>query len=418
LFLAFPDDGVGAPTDFEGHVYGFDGNAGPHLLQDYTLGTHSPATGTGAAADPFTQTTTYSVDAGEPVAKITQTTTYVNGEQRFSTTWTVENLSGAALKYKALAAADLFIDSSDVGTGVFTQGPPRFIGGTNADTGRSGGFVEAGAPSPPWSAYEALTYDDPEVGVWAKVQKAAESEDRSFEEKVVGEPVDNAAGVEWDDQTLPAVGDPISYSLITRSSLPAALQITPPNAGSPQGVPIAFTATARDTDGTPFAGKSLRFTIVGANPLAGASTIDAAGNATVVDPGTNAGADTVIAFVDLNNNGTREPAEPQASALGTFVDKIAPSCKVAVSGDRAVAGGQGKPLVITVNCDSPATVSAATTLTIKPKASKSAATAKKTKRKKAKKIKLKPVTSTVAPGQATPVSVKIPKSVAKKYAGR
>ena len=180
-------------------------------------------------------------------------------------------------------------------------------------------------------------------------------------------------------------------------------------------MPITFTATAKDTEGTPYSGKTLRFTIVGANNLSGSSVIDAAGNATVVDPGTNAGADTVIAYVDLNNNGTREDREPQASALGTFIDNIAPSCTVKVQGDRPVAGGQGKPLVITVNCDSPATVTSATTFVVRlPKANSTAAVARKRK----KRIRLKPVTATIAPGQATAVKIKVPKKVARKYAGR
>lgn len=125
----------------------------------------------------------------------------------------------------------------------------------------------------------------------------------------------------------------------------------------------------------------------------------------------------MIAFVDLNGNGTREPAEPRASALGTFVDNIPPACKVTVSGDRPVAGGQGKPLVITVNCDSPATVTAATTFTIAlPKKAKTSTVASAPRRKK--KIKLKPVRATMAPGQATPVKIKVPKKVARKYGGR
>jgi hypothetical protein len=410
FFLAFPDDG-GAVLPFENKVYGFQGSAGPFGLEDYTVGVQSPVTGSGAAADPFTQVTTYSVDTGTAVAELTQTTAYVNGEQRFRTTWAVKNVSGNPLSYKALAAADFYFEGSDVGTGVFTQGPPRFIGGTNADTGRSGGFVEADAPSPAWSAYQALPYGNTPTDVWGKVEGAAASSAASFDNSVVGESVDNAGGVEWDAQTL-APGSTNTYALITRSALPAALQLTPPNAGSPQGVPIPFTATAKDTEGTPFSGKALRFTIVGANPLSGSSTIDAAGNATVVDPGTNAGADTVIAFVDLNNNGTREPAEPQASALGTFVDNIAPSCKVSVSGDRPVAGGQGKPLVITVNCDSPATVTSSTTFVVRlPTAGTSAVASRK------KRIRLKPVITTVAPGQATKVKIKVPRKVARKYAG-
>jgi hypothetical protein len=418
FFLAFPDDGALPDQPYEGLVFGFDGAAGPGGLAGYTPVSQSPVTGSGALADPFTQTTVYTVgDDLDVVAEVTQTTTYVNGEQRFVTTWVVENSSAGPIAYKALAAADFYFEGSDVGTGVFTQGPPRFIGGTNADTGRSGGFVETGAPSPPWSAYQALAYGSAENEVWGKVEAAALSAAQSFDNTVVGEPVDNAGGVEWDGQTL-AAGESRTYSLITRSALPAALQINPPNAGSPQGVPITFTATAKDTEGTPFAGKALRYTIVGVNPLSGTATIDAAGNATIVDPGTNAGADTVIAFVDLNNNGAREPAEPQASALGTFVDNVAPACKVSVSGDRPVAGGQGRPLVISVNCDSPATVTTATTFTVTVRRRAGTSALASAPRTRKKRIRLKPVSAVVAPGQATKVKIKVPKKVARKYAGK
>ena len=107
FFLAMRD-GVTPP------VYGFDGSAGPHGLTDYTL--------------------------------VSQTTTYVNGTQQFTVRWDVQNASGGTVHFKALAAADFFFEGSDRGTGIFTQGPPRFIGGTNADTGRSGGFAEILGP--------------------------------------------------------------------------------------------------------------------------------------------------------------------------------------------------------------------------------------------------------------------------------
>jgi hypothetical protein len=219
-----------------------------------------------------------------------------------------------------------------------------------------------------------------------------------------------------------------------RTALPAALQFDQTNAGAPQGVPITFTVTAKDTADNPFAGKRLVSAITGANPGAQSAVIGADGKATVTDPGTNAGPDTIVSFIDLNGNGTREPNEPQGSALATFVDKTPPTCKVAVSGDRPVgSGGQGKPLTITVNCDSTATVSTASSLTIQPatpkatpkkKATRSAAAAKAKKKpkKKAKKpkkvvVKLAPTTATVAPGQALPVAVIVPASLNKKYPG-
>ena len=170
----------------------------------------------------------------------------------------------------------------------------------------------------------------------------------------------------------------------------------------------------------PYAGRTLRYTITGANPATGSATLDPAGSAVITDPGTNAGPDTVVAFVDFNNNGTREVAEPQASALATFVDSVPPTCTVKVSGDRpGGSGGAGKPLIISVNCNEASTVTVQTSLT--PRSSRTrAATVDKKKPKKKKKvtIKLKTATVTVLPGQKVPVALKLSSAVRKKYAGK
>ena len=78
---------------------------------------------------------------------ISQITTYVNGSQEFRVRWIVHAMGGT-VHFKAIAAADFFFEGSDRGTGIYTQGPPQFIGGTNADTGASGGFVEVPSSSP------------------------------------------------------------------------------------------------------------------------------------------------------------------------------------------------------------------------------------------------------------------------------
>jgi hypothetical protein len=207
-----------------------------------------------------------------------------------------------------------------------------------------------------------------------------------------------------------------------RNAVPALLQLTPSSAGSPLGVPVNVSATAVNPDGVPYAGRSLKYTITGANPGGGALTLDGNGQATISDPGANAGADTIVAFVDFNNDGARQAAEPQASSLATFVDSIAPSCKVKVSGDRpGGSGGAGKPLKITVSCNESATVTVATTLRIARKQARkaSADTAKKKKKKKKPiRIRLKTSTKVVAPGASVPVRITISKKVRRKYAGR
>ena len=414
FFLAFP---VGIPGSATPVVYGFTGRAGPDGLTDYAPVSKGAPTGTGTSASPRTQVTTY--DAGP--LRVTQTTTYVDGTSQFRMRWAVHNNAGVPVRFKALAGADFYFDGSDRGTGIYVNGPPRFIGGTNADSGNSGGFSEVtGAPStsPPWSAYQALPYGGGTGEIWGEIQTAAATSTATFDNSVVGTPVDNAGGVEWDQYAvtgLPANGDRV-FELIAKSAVPQPLQLTPPNAGSPRGVPINFTATAKNTEGVPYAGQTLRYRIVGANPGSGSVGLNAAGSAIITDPGTVAGADTVIAYVDFNKNGTREPAEPQASALGTFVDKIAPSCKVKVSGDRPGGGGAGKPLVISVNCNEPAQVKVSTTLT--PLGAASARADAAARRKRRRPIRLKSVTKTVQPGKSVPLKLKIPKSVRRKYAGK
>jgi hypothetical protein len=403
-------------------VFGFDGNAGPHGTTDYTVGSQGAVTGSGTAADPLTQVTVYRTAASNGL-EVTQTTTYVNGSQFFTLKWVVRNTSATtAARFKAFAAADFFFDGSDRGTGIYTQGPPQFIGGTNADTGNSGGFAEVPGTTA-WSRYQALAYGSADNEVWGKINGAASSPNPTFDDTVVGEQVDNAGGVEWDQYAttgLPANAS-ATFSLVARSAVPSALQINPPNAGSPKGVPINFTVGAFDTNGTPYAGKTIRYAITGVNatPTTLTATVGPDGNAVITDPGTNAGADTVVAFLDFNNNGTREPAEPQASALATFVDNVPPTCKVKVSGDRpGGSGGAGKPLVITVNCNEASTVTIQTTLTPRSSRSRAATVDKKKKAKKKVTIKLKTSTVTVLPGQKVPVSLKLSSAVRKKYAGK
>ena len=324
-----------------------------------------PVTGSGTAADPLKQDTIYRT--GPAGLLVTQTTSYVNGSQFFTVRWVVTNTDMSAAHFKAFAAADFFFDGSDRGTGIYTQGPPQFIGGTNADTGNSGGFAEVPGTTP-WSRYQALEYGDGPNEVWGKIEGAAASTDPTFDNTVVGEQVDNAGGVEWDQYATGAGlanNATATFSLVARSAVPSALQINPPNAGSPKGVPINFTVGAFDTNGTPYAGRTIRYAITGANatPTTRTATVGPDGNAVITDPGTNAGADTVVAFLDFNNNGTRQAAEPQASALATFVDSVPPTCSVKVSGDRpGGSGGAGKPLIITVNCNEPSTVTVQTTL--------------------------------------------------------
>src|SRR4051794_34938546 len=99
LFLAFP-----APT---GKVYGFPVTSFLSGITGYTNLSQGGVTGAGPVADPLTQATSYQAPG---LARVTQTTEYVNGSQEFRVGWVVQNISGAALHFKALAAADFFFE--------------------------------------------------------------------------------------------------------------------------------------------------------------------------------------------------------------------------------------------------------------------------------------------------------------------
>jgi hypothetical protein len=402
FFLAFPS------TE---KVYGFTGNAGPFGLEEYAPFLQPPVSGSGTAADPLKLVRVYDAFSG---LEVTQTTTYVNGAQEFRVRWEVHNETGVSLNFKALAAADFFFEGDDAGVGIFTAGPPRFLGGTNLDSGSSGGFVEVTEGGhPAWSVYQALDYPT----VWTKVEGAASSTDPTFDDTVLSESRDDAGGVEWDqDVTGPGLanGGTRSYEVVIRSAVPAALQLNPTNGASRQKVPINITATATDSKGVPYAGKTLRYSIAGPNAATGTTTLDAAGVGVITDPGAKAGTDTVTVFVDFNNNEKRDSVEPQASAQATFVDSVPPNCTLKASGTLSAGGESGKPLVITVSCGEEGTVTVAPTLEAPAGAGGSSASASK----KTVKIKLKPVKKKVKKGKKTAFKIKIPKRVAHKYAGR
>ena len=154
FFLAFPASKPN-PKPLEGEskegtVYGFQGAAGPGVPNDgaggmeYTAIEQGPATGSGTAAAPYTEVTTFKVTGsdGKDYALVTVTTTYINGEPQFTSSFDVENVTGtsatsvlnpassATLYFRAIYAGDLFVANDDHGTGVFLGGPPRFIGGS------------------------------------------------------------------------------------------------------------------------------------------------------------------------------------------------------------------------------------------------------------------------------------------------
>jgi len=79
------------------------------------------------------------------------------------------------------------------------------------------------------------------------------------------------------------------------------------------------TVTANLTiGGNPASGKTILFSVSGANTASGSATTDTAGNAPFSYTGTNAGTDTVTACYDANNNGVCDSGELTRTATVTW----------------------------------------------------------------------------------------------------
>jgi hypothetical protein len=331
FFLAFPSSNTA--EKLKEKVFGFFGSAGPHLEPGelYQTVEQGPVTGSGSSGDPYTEVTKFKVTAeSKDYAVITDTTKYVNGEAQFTSTYTVENVTGKGgetvtgkggtpftpaqvLNFHAIMAGDLFVANNDVGTGVFLGGPPRFIGGQNPNTGTLGGFIEA---TPEWTNYQEGEWDSV---IWNAVRKSPTSA-AVFDDTIDPTLLDNGAGASWDNHLTQGLksGETASYTIIGRSQVPTTLNVQPVNQSLTVGQTATVKVTALDNVGTPYGGRSLVYSIAGANPKSGSVTTDTSGVATISYVGTAAGLDTMQMFLDLNGNGSSDNGEPSSAAQITW----------------------------------------------------------------------------------------------------
>jgi len=115
------------------------------------------------------------------------------------------------------------------------------------------------------------------------------------------------------------------------------LTLAPASAINVTGASHTVTATLT-ANGAPLAGRTILFTVSGANTASGSGTSDASGQAAFTYTGTNSGDDTITACADINNNGLCDPEEPTATAKKTWVS-VAPGGGSFVIGDEESTTG-------------------------------------------------------------------------------
>jgi hypothetical protein len=340
FFLAFPGSSfiTGQPPALKGKTFGFDGAAGPHGLETYSVvpGGQSAVSGAGTEASPYSQTTVFLVSSGGTTyAEITEVTTYVNGAPQFTSTYTVKSTAGPGTKlyFRAMYAGDLYVNGNDVGIGVFLGGPPRFIGGQNTASGVIGGFQEV----TPWTSFQEAYWATPvgevsptDNGIWHDVETNLEGkkeEEAAFNDTIEPMELDNGAGVEWNQFATSglAPGASTAFTIINRTQIPSTLKFSPVSQTLTQGQTETISATAVDTANQPYAGKALRYTVTGANPQTGALTLNSSGQAQISYVGNNAGIDTIQMYVDLGGTGVQTSGDPSGTATATFLPKPPPA---------------------------------------------------------------------------------------------
>jgi hypothetical protein len=268
--------------------------------------------GDGSPGNPFVLSAHYDAVNAQPqtLAHVDQTLSYVNGSSDVTANYVITNalVSGGPLLARLFTSGDLVVAGNTTGAGFFLGGPPRQVGGRNPLSLGSGSLVEA----TPWSAYQEGTFSTVSNAVHATAATAT-----GLNNTVVPQIVDSAIAAQWDTTLQPS--QPQTFSVTWRFTRTSPLDLVAVSPTQALGQTATVNVTARNADGSPDPGRSVRYSIAGANPSSGAVTTAASGTAAISWMGTKLGTDTLTAFIDRDGNGSRDVnTEPQQTATVTW----------------------------------------------------------------------------------------------------
>jgi hypothetical protein len=192
----------------------------------WTPVSQTAVTGTGTAANPFKVTTV--ADAGASGVRITQSDTYVTGQESYRTDTTVQNTGGAAATGILYRAGDCYLQESDTGFGFLdaAQGAVGCsINANNAPAGR----IEQWYPITTANQYIEGRYSE----VWGAIATHAPLPNTTR----AAESIDNGAAISWSFSVEP--GGQQTYSHYTTFS-PTGVTGPPPATTTVPTPSIAF----------------------------------------------------------------------------------------------------------------------------------------------------------------------------------
>ena len=166
----------------------------------------SAVTGTGTVATPFTVVVV--VDAGVTGLRMTETLTYVNGQNLFNTSFVFTNLGNAPVLFDTFIGADLYLADSDSGVPFLAAG--NAPGGKDCATQNYSIYFLTTTPNDLYSAEHWST-------VWSEIAAG------TLSNVVDGVCQDNGAANQWQNRTV----DP-GASVTIDSGVAFSGQVGPP----------------------------------------------------------------------------------------------------------------------------------------------------------------------------------------------
>jgi hypothetical protein len=225
-FLAVNGADLYAP-DFGAHGGSATGGLGSYT--PFTPVSQTPVTGDGSAANPFKVVTR--ADAGSSGLQLTQTDSYVAGQESYSTQVVVRNAGAAPQSILLYRAADCFLQGSDVGFG-FTQ-PDGTVGCSANANNSPAGRIEAWSPTTPGSHFFESGFGT----VWSTIGSKSQFPDTCR----CAESIDNGAGLSWSASVAPGGDATFTHNTVFSPTGQTGAQPPPPPPPPPPSAALSIS---------------------------------------------------------------------------------------------------------------------------------------------------------------------------------
>jgi hypothetical protein len=227
------DGNLFAP-DFASHDGSATSSIGTYTA--FTPVSQSGATGAGTPANPRRLVTV--ADAAGSDLRITETDTYINGQESYRTDVAIANTGGAAKSGILYRAGDCYLQNTDSGFG-FSGSPNGSVGCAANPNNTPPNRIEQWVPITGGNSWTEDNFDS----VWTKIGTHG-----PFANDCVhcGDQVDNGAGLSWNFNIAP--GQTQTFSHFTTFSPTGRTGPPPPPTEGPAGNPLGLPSNKKCVD--------------------------------------------------------------------------------------------------------------------------------------------------------------------------